>query len=187
MDETIVLAELFSTLHSNYPLIEVSVFFNGSEYSRQKHFASQNTLNFGLNMFKQQEAFIVNRSYDDSHLRKSWYTDAINRFKLSNTQTFNNEFLNVEEKLYGPQFISSVDSMNNGVRFDHYTISMNLRSSFDATLGSFEVPVKSYDAASSGVWFGPFYDCKKNYENERRSLRMSYTVPIITSMTKPPM
>ena len=189
LDENLVIAEIMSTLQSHYPLQEVSVFFNGSEYSRQKHFATQNTLNFGLSMIKHGDNFYVNRSYDDSHLKKSWYLDAINRFKFANGKIVNNEaFLNEEEKLFFLQNGPFDSAITNSIfRFDHFTISMNLRSNIDGSRGSFDVPVKSYDAPTSGVWFGPYYDCMKGYAHEKNTLKMSYNVPIITSMNKQPM
>jgi len=81
LDENLVVAEVMSTLQAHYPLEEVSVFFNGSEFSRQKQFSSQRTLAFGLSMIKSEVEVLLNRSNDHSHLSKSWYGDASRRFR----------------------------------------------------------------------------------------------------------
>ena len=64
---------------------------------------------------------------------------------------------------------------------------MNIRNSFDGLSGSVDLPVKFYDAAASGVWFGPYYDCQKVSNRPQSIVRMSYSVPIITGANKPPM
>ena len=64
---------------------------------------------------------------------------------------------------------------------------MNLRRTFDGMQGTTTLPIKSYDAPTSGVWFGPYFDCQKRYMKTKTTLRLSYSVPIITSMTKLPM
>jgi hypothetical protein len=81
LEENLVVAEVMSTLQAHYPLEEVSVFFNGSEFSRQKQFSSQRTLAFGLSMIKSEVEVLLNRSNDHSHLSKSWYGDASRRFR----------------------------------------------------------------------------------------------------------
>lgn len=53
--------------------------------------------------------------------------------------------------------------------------------------GSVDLPVKSYDAAASGVWFGPYFDCQKRYLKTKTTMRMSYSVPITYASDKPPM
>ncbi len=79
LEEYIIVGELMSTLMANYPIQEVNVFFNGTEYDRQKFFSSQNTLGFGLSMIRSDIEILLNRSNDDSHLSKSWYLDSVSR------------------------------------------------------------------------------------------------------------
>ena len=52
--------------------------------------------------------------------------------------------------------------------------------------GTVDIPVKSYDAATSGVWFGPYYDCQKRYMKSKTTMRMSYSVPITYGAEKNP-
>ncbi len=70
--------------------------------------------------------------------------------------------------------------------FKRYSVEMSIRKSFDGMQGSVEVPVKSYDAPVSGVWFGPYFDCQKRYMKTKTTLRMSYSVPIVYGLDKQP-
>lgn len=79
LEEYIIVGEMMSTLMANYPIQEVNVFFNGTEYDRQKFFSSQNTLGFGLSMIRSDIEILLNRSNDDSHMSKSWYLDSVSR------------------------------------------------------------------------------------------------------------
>jgi hypothetical protein len=179
-----------STLQSNYPIQEVNVFFNGSEFKRQKFFSTQNTLGFGVSMIRSDIELLLNRSNDDTHLTKSWYIDAINRFIYGGDRTNFGGPYNFEKNEYEKKFYQSAgpfeSSLNNQFRFDRYGIEMSLRSSFDGMHPNSELSPKFYDAPSSGIWFGPYYDCQKRFMKTKTSLRMSYSVPIITSITKLP-
>lgn len=189
LEENIIIGEIMSTLISNYPIQEVNVFFNGTEYDRQKFYSTQNTLSFGLSMIRSDIELLLNRSNDNSHLSKSWYLDAIARFKYGGGKTvFGGPYATNEEK----QFFQSAgpfdnNFLSNNFRFDRYAIEMSLRRSFDGLNGNVEIAPKYYDAASSGIWFGPYYDCQKRYMRTKTTLRMAYSVPIITSIAKLPM
>lgn len=188
LDEHIVMGEIMSSLISNYPIQEVHVFFNGTEFDRQKFFSNQNVLSFGLSIIRSDIELIVNRSSDDSHLRKSWYLDSINRFMYGGGKTvYGGPYPNQEEKSFY-QSAGPFDNnfLNNGFKIERYGIEMNLRRSLDGLNGNVEIAPKFYDAASSGVWFGPYYDCQKRYMKTKTTLRMSYSVPILTSMNKLP-
>lgn len=185
LEEYIVVGEIISTILTNYPIQEISVFFNGTEFNRQKTFAIQNTLAFGVSAIKSDIELLLNRSNDDSHISKSWYKDAINRFIYNDNKTayagiYNNE---IERNYF--QSVGALDASSK-YKIDRYGIEMSLRKSFDGIQGNNELPVKYYDAASSGVWFGPYYDCQKRYIKTKTTLRMSYNVPIITSASKQP-
>lgn len=187
LDERLVIAEIMSTLNAHYPLLEVNVFFNGSEYARQKLYATQNTLAFGLSMIRTDSEMWLNRSNDDSHLTKSWYQDAINRFTYAGKGTFSGAGAfqpNNERNFYLNPDSFDLNSMS--YRIDRYTVEMNLRRTFDGLTGSVNLPIKYYDAASSGVWFGPYYDCQKRTTKPSSTIRMSYSVPIVTGSNKPP-
>ena len=185
LEENIVVGEIMSTMFTHYPLQEVNVFFNGTEFSRQKLYASQPTLAFGLSMIRSDVEMFLNRSNDNSHLSKSWYLDASNRFRYGGgKQNFGGYYANEQEKQY---YQSNGPLNEDSFRFDRYSIEMSLRKTFDGMQGSSEMPVKSYDAASSGVWFGPYFDCQKRYMKSKTTMRLSYSVPITTSMDKPPM
>jgi len=187
LDERIIIAEIMSTLYAQYPLLEVNVFFNGTEYNRQKLFATQNTLAFGLTGFKTGSEILLNRSNDDSHLTKSWYKDAISRYTFAAQGTFGGAgaFQPENEKNFYTN-PNSFELNSLTYRIDRYSIEMNLRKSFDGLTGSTDLPVKFYDAASSGVWFGPYYDCQKVTNKPQSIVRMSYSVPIMTGTSKPP-
>ena len=79
LEEYIIVGEIMSTLMANYPIQEVNVFFNGTEFDRQKFFSSQNTLGIGLSMIRSDIEILLNRSNDNSHLTKSWYLDSVSR------------------------------------------------------------------------------------------------------------
>lgn len=188
LDEAIITGEIMSTLISNYPIQEVHVFFNGTEFERQKFFSTQNTLNFGLSAIRSDIELILNRTNDNSHLRKSWYLDSIKRFMYSGKTQYGGPYFTDEER----QFYESAGAFEsnlfgNSFKFDRYGVEMNIRRAFDGLSGNVEMSPKYYDAASSGVWFGPYYDCQKRYMKTKTTLRMSYSVPIITSMNKLPM
>lgn len=188
LDESIVIGEIMSTLISNYPIQEVNVFFNGSEFDRQKLFSSQNTLSFGLSAIRSDIELILNRSNDDSHIKKSWYLDSIKRFRYSGKPKFGGPYSTEEEK----QYFESTGPFNDGLfsdsfKFDRYGIEMNIRKTFDGLNGNVEISPKYYDAASSGVWFGPYFDCQKRYMKTKTTLRMLYSVPITLAMSKEPM
>jgi hypothetical protein len=188
LEENIIIGEIMSTLIANYPLQEVSVFFNGTEYNRQKFYSTQNTLSFGVTMIRSDIETLLNRSNDNSHLTKSWYLDAISKFMYGGGKTiYGGYYADEKEKSYyesaGP-FDSS--SMSNGFKFDRYAVEMSIRRSFDGLSGNVDLPVKYYDAPSSGVWYGPYYDCQKRFVKTKTTLRMSYSVPIITALTKLP-
>jgi hypothetical protein len=97
---------------------------------------------------------------------------------------YTNDF---EKKFYQSAGPFDAGSLNNNFKFDRYGIEMSLRSSFEGMDVNNELAPKFYDAPSSGVWFGPFYDCQKRYMKTKTTLRMSYSVPIITSLSKLPM
>jgi hypothetical protein len=188
LEEHVIVGELISTLQSNHPIQEVNVFFNATEFKRQKFYSSQDTLGFGLSMIRSDVELILNKSNDHSHLNKTWYLDAIKRFMYGGGRTvFGGPYANMDEKHYyeqaGPFDINSLQSQ---FRIDRYGIEMSLRSSFDGFYKNNELAAKFYDAASSGVWFGPYYDCQKRYMKSRNTLRMMYSVPIVTSLTKYP-
>jgi hypothetical protein len=93
--------------------------------------------------------------------------------------------LDDERKFYenaGP--LDDSTAFKNSFRFERYGVEMSLRRGFDGLTGNVEIPAKYYDAAASGVWFGPYFDCQKRYMKTRTSLRMAYSVPIITSSAK---
>ncbi len=188
LDERLVIAEIMSTLYANYPLLEANVFFNGTEYSRQKLYSTQNTLAFGLSAIRTDSELMLNRSNDDSHLTKSWYKDAISRYTFASKGTFGGAgaFQPENEKNFYSN-PSTFDLNSLTYRIDRYSIEMNLRRSFDGLSGSVDLPVKFYDAASSGVWYGPYYDCQKPSNKPESTVRMSYSVPIVTAGNKPPM
>lgn len=181
-----------STLQAHYPLQEVNVFFNGTEYNRQKFFSTQKTLSFGISMIRSDIETFLNRSNDNSHLSKTWYLDAINRFIYGGGKTnfggyypsYNGEFEKKYHESAGP-FDSN--TLNNNFKFERFSIEMSLRKTFDGMQGSTNLPIKSYDAPTSGVWFGPYFDCQKRYMKTKTTLRLSYSVPIITSSSKLPM
>lgn len=188
LDEYTVIGEIMSTLQAHYPLQEVNVFFNGTEYNRQKFFSGQNTLAFGISMIRSDIETFLNRSNDNSHLSKTWYLDAINRFTYGGGQTkfggyYPDEF---ERKYYESAGPFDSNTMSSNFKFDRFSIEMSLRKTFDGMQGSISLPTKSYDAPTSGVWFGPYFDCQKRYMKTKTTLRLSYAVPIITSMTKLP-
>ena len=188
LDERIVIAEIMSTLYAHYPLLEVNVFFNGSEYNRQKLFSTQNTLAFGLSGFKTGSELLLNCSNDDSHLSKPWYQDAVSRYTFASKGTFSGAGAfqpDNEKNFYVNPNTFDLNSLT--YRIDRYSIEMNIRNSFDGLSGSVDLPVKFYDAAASGVWFGPYYDCQKVSNRPQSIVRMSYSVPIITGANKPPM
>ncbi len=189
LEEFIVVGEMMSTLLSNYPIQEVNVFFNGTEFKRQKFFAMQNNLGFGLSAIRSDIEIILNRTNDDSHLSKSWYQNAFNRYQYGGGKTvhagyYENDF---ERKFYESAGPYDVNSLSSNYRFDRYGIEMSLRKSFDGLQGNMDLPAKFYDAASSGIWFGPYYDCQKRFMKTKTTLRMMYSAPIITGSNKLPM
>jgi len=193
LDEHLVIGEIFSTLQTHYPLQEVNVFFNGTEFARQKLSASQNTLAFGVSMIRSDVELLLNRSNDNTHLGKTWYLDAVSRYQYGGGRSvygghYRNDF---ERNYYKDDGLNSDTgssaSNNNNFRIERYSIEMSVRRSFDGTLGSYDLPVKSYDAAAAGVWFGPYYDCQKRYLKTKTTLRLSYSVPVIMSDSKLPM
>jgi len=122
LDEYIVIGEIMSILQAHYPLQEVSVFFNGTEFNRQKFFSSQNTLGFGISMIRSDIETFLNRSNDDSHLSKTWYLDAINKFTYGGGKSihggyFANEF---ERKYY--QSAGPFDSNNGNNNFKVFSL-----------------------------------------------------------------
>lgn len=188
LDESIITGEIMSTLLSNYHVQEVNVFFNGSEFERQKFFSSQNTLSFGLSAIRSDIELILNRSTDDSHIKKSWYLDSIMRFRFSGKTKFAGPYKTEEEKRY----FESAGPFNDGLfgqtfKFDRFGIEMNIRKTFDGLNGNVEISPKFYDAASGGIWFGPYFDCQKRYMKTKTTLRMLFSVPIITKINKDPM
>ncbi|CAF0706838.1 unnamed protein product [Brachionus calyciflorus] len=187
LDESIIIGEIMSTLISNYPIQEVNVFFNGTEYERQKFFSSQNTLSFGLSAIRSDIELILNRTNDNSHLRKSWYLDSIRKFMYSSETKYAGPYFNGDEQnFYASSGPFENDLFGDGFKFDRYGIEMNIRKTFDGLSGNVELSPKFYDAASSGVWYGPYFDCQKRYLKTKTSLRMLYSVPIVTSMNKLP-
>ncbi|RNA19961.1 G-coupled receptor -like protein, partial [Brachionus plicatilis] len=187
LDESIIVGEIMSTLISNYPIQEVNVFFNGSEFEIQKFFSIQNTLSFGLSAIRSDIELILNRSNDDSHIKKTWYMDSIKRFRFSGKTKFGGPYSTQEEK----QYFESAGPFDNGLfgetfKLDRFGIEMNIRKTFDGLNGNVEISPKYYDAASAGVWFGPYFDCQKRYMKTKTTLRMLFSVPIITTMKKEP-
>ncbi len=194
LDEHFIIAEIMSTLNAHYPLVEANVFFNGTEYARQKLYSSQNTLSFGLSMYRTgggNDEVFLNRSNDNSHLTKSWYKNAIDRYTYAGGKSAQHAdagagaFQNNYEKNFFDT-PNTFDLASQTYRIDRYSIEMDLRRNFDGTSGTVTLPIKYYDAASSGVWFGPFYDCQKKSVKPTSILRMSYSVPIITTSAKRP-
>jgi len=187
LEEHLVIAEIISTINAHFPMLEAHVFFNGSEYSRQKLFASQKTIGFGLSAIKTDKEVWLNRSNDDSHLTKTWYKDAVSRYIFGGKASpdLGGAFQSDNEKNFYFD-TQSFEANSLSYKFERYSIEMSLRKSFDGISGSTQLPVKYYDAASSGVWFGPFYDCQKPFVKPETSVRMSYSVPIIISSNKPP-
>lgn len=189
LEEHYIVGEIMSTLLAHFPLQEVSVFFNGTEFTRQKFFAGQNVLSIGLTAIRSDIEIFLNRSNDNSHLTKTWYLDAVNRFQYGGEKTvFGGYYQNDIEKAYY-QSAGPYDSshLQTNFKYDRFGIEMSLRKSFDGLLGNVELPPKYYDAPTSGVWYGPYYDCQKRYMKTKTTLRMSYSVPIITGMNKLPM
>jgi hypothetical protein len=186
LGENLVVGEIMSTLQAHYPLQEVSVFFNGSEFERQKMFSTQDNLAFGLSMIRTDTEHYLNRSNDDTHLSKSWYKDASFRFRYGGGKSvYGGTYHSNEEKVYY-QATSPFDT-EDSFKFERYGIEMNLRRSFDGLHGNADLPVKHYDASSKGVWYGPYYNCQqKRFLRSKTTLRMTYSVPIITSLTKLP-
>jgi hypothetical protein len=188
LEENSIVGEIMSTLIANYPLQEVNVFFNGTEFTRQKFFAAQNILSIGLSAIRSDVELFLNRSNDNSHLTKTWYLDAANRFQYGGGNTiFGGYYENDIERNYY-QSAGPYDSATlvPNFKFDRFAIEMSLRKSLDGLLGNVDLPVKHYDAPTSGVWFGPYYDCQKRYMKTKTTLRMSYSVPIVTAMNKLP-
>lgn len=190
LEEQILTGEVMSTLMANYPIQEVNVFFNGSEFDRQKFFSSQNTLAFGLSGIRSDIELILNRTNDNSHLRKTWYLNSIYKYMYgggSGKTIFGGPYFNDEEK----NFFKSAGPLDDGLfgsgfKIERYGIEMNMRKNFDGMNGNVDLAPKFYDAASSGVWFGPYYDCQKRYMKTKTTLRMTYSVPIVTSNNKLP-
>lgn len=191
LEEYLMIGEAMSTLISNYPIQEVNIFFNGTEYERQKFFSSQNTLGFGLTAIRSDIELILNRTNDGSHLKKSWYNYSMDHFMYgggTGKTVFGGLYKTDEEK----NFYKTAGPFANGLfgstfKIDRYGIEMNLRRSFDGRNGNADLAPKFYDAPSSGIWFGPYFDCQKRYMKTKTTLRMSYSVPIITSNSKLPM
>ncbi len=186
LEEYLLIGEAMSTLLSNYPIQEVNIFFNGTEYDRQKFFATQVNLGIGLSAIRSDIELIMNKTTDNSHLTKTWYLDAINRFLYGGGKsTFGGPYnYDDERKFYQNAGPFDTNAFKNSFKFERYGVEMSLRRSFDGLSGNVEIPAKYYDAASTGVWFGPYYDCQKRYMKTRTSLRMAYSVPVITSMNK---
>lgn len=191
LEEQIVLGEAISTLISNYPLQEVNIFFNGTEYERQKFFSSQNTLSFGLSAIRSDIETILNRTNDGSHLRKSWYLYSIDKFMFgggTGKTVFGGLYHTDQER----DFYRGAGPFDNGLfgtsfRLDRFGIEMNMRRTFDGQSGNVDLAPKFYDAPANGIWYGPYYDCQKRYMKTKTTLRMVYSVPIITSNSKLPM
>lgn len=191
LEEYLMIGEVMSTLISNYPIQEVNVFFNGTEYERQKFFSSQNTLAFGLQGIRSDIELILNRTNDGSHLTKSWYKYSIDKFMYgggTGKTVFGGLYMTDQEK----NFFKTAGPFDNGLfgssfRLERYGIEMNLRRSFDGLSGNMDLAPKFYDAPASGVWYGPYYDCQKRYMKTKTTLRMIYSVPIVTSNSKLPM
>ena len=187
LEEYILIGEAMAALQSNYPIQEVNIFFNGTEFERQKFFATQVNLGLGLSAIRSDIELILNKTTDHTHLHKTWYKDAIDRFMFGGTKSVFGGLYNYddERKFYQNAGPFDANSFKNSFKLDRYGVEMSLRRGFDGLSGNVEIPAKYYDAASSGVWFGPYYDCQKRYMKTRTSLRMGYSVPIITSMNKP--
>lgn len=191
LEEYIMIGEAMSALMSNYPLQEVNIFFNGTEYERQKFFSAQNTLSFGISAIRSDIELILNRTNDGSHLRKSWYMYSNDKFMWGSgtgKTVFGGPYTTDEEK----NFFKTAGPFDNGLfgsgfRLERYGIEMNMRRTFDGQSGNIDLPPKFYDAPASGIWYGPYYDCQKRYMKTKTTLRMTYSVPIITSMSKLPM
>lgn len=191
LEEHILIGEAVSTLLSNYPIQEVNIFFNGTEYERQKFFASQYTLGFGLSAIRSDIEYILNRTNDGTHLHKSWYRYSNDKFMWgggTGKTVFGGPYKTDEEK----SFFKTAGPLDNGLfghsyRIERYGIEMNMRRTFDGQSGNIDLPPKFYDAPSSGVWYGPYYDCQKRYMKTKTTLRMAYSVPIITASSKLPM
>lgn len=120
-----------STLHAHYPIQEVSVFFNGSEFSKQKQYASQKSLQFGISMIKSDVEMFLNRSNDHSHLSKSWYQDASRRFRYGGGRSKYGGYYATEEEKRFYQGYGGVTDGEEDFSFERYSVEMNLRKTFD--------------------------------------------------------
>jgi hypothetical protein len=164
------------------------VFFNGTEFKYQRTYASQRNLAFGISMIRSDVELFLNRSNDHSHLTKSWYQDAAKRFRYGTSSNGKHSgiFHTEEEKQYYQGIGGVGDRSDEIFSFDRFNVEMNIRKTFDGMQGSTDLPLKSYDAATAGVWFGPYFDCQKRYLKSKTTMRMSYSVPISYSAEKPP-
>lgn len=187
LEEYVLIGEAISTLMANYPLQEVNIFFNGTAYDLQKFYSTQINLGMGFSAIRSDIEFILNKTTDGTHLSKTWYKDASNRFLYGGGKSlFGGPYeYDDERKFYQNAGPFDANAFKNSFAFDRFGIEMSLRREFQGLSGNVEIPPKYYDAAVSGVWFGPYYDCQKRYMKTRTTLRMAYSVPIITSMDKP--
>lgn len=138
--EQLIESEVISTGLAFGQLLEVGVYFNGSEYERQNPFQQraelldgQNEFGYRTSVFRpknfalafvrldpDEEKFLLNRTLDGSHLQEAgWFHKAM--------------------------------QMRTAVETKRYTVSMTMRRDLFGTQ-SIRLPAMTYDAPTTGVW-----------------------------------
>jgi hypothetical protein len=134
-------SEVMSTGLSYAQLLEVGIYFNGSEYERQNPFQRRDEPFEGQNEF----------GYRTSVFRSNNYGMAFIRFNSDDEQVILNRTLDGSYLNEGGWYDKAME-MRHTIETKPYTVSMTMRRDLLGTQ-SIRLPAMSYSAATSGVWY----------------------------------
>ncbi|CAF4309504.1 unnamed protein product [Rotaria sp. Silwood2] len=167
-------SEIMTTGLTYTQLLEVSIYLNGSEYERQNPFQQRNELYEGQNEFGYRTSVFRHMNYGLSFIR---FDNDDNKYILN--RTLDGSYLN-EGGWYDKAM-----QMKTNIKTTRYSISMTMRRDLLGTQ-LIKLPTLFYDAATNGVWFGPYHDCSFMNPSPKTMIRWRYSVPIFKEIDRLP-
>ncbi|CAF0735236.1 unnamed protein product [Didymodactylos carnosus] len=203
--EHVLESEISSTGLAYSQLLEVGIYFNGSEYERQnpyQQFGYPST-GGGGGGYNPRYGFNINdnsgtdereneRHHENFHFQRTNFgyntkpfqemSYAITFLRLSNGKYIINRTLDGSHLALGTWYDKAM--LNGRVDTSLYSVSMAMRRD---SLGTqlLRLPQVQYISPTAGIWFGPYHDCSLK-STEASMLRMRYSVPIVKEVNRLP-